>query len=94
MRYALIFDRAVEQPPADIIEAHRGRLIELAAGGRVAMAGPFEGGGGLVVLDVSSAHEAERIAESDPFVLRGTHRFRLVRWLQEIGSDVRQEGAC
>jgi uncharacterized protein YciI len=85
LRYALIFERAVARPPDDVIAAHRRRLAGLAADGRVALAGPFEGGGGLIVLDVSSADEAERIAAEDPFVVHGTHTYRLVRWLQDLG---------
>ena len=85
MRYALIFERAVARPAVDVIAAHRRRLASLAADGRVALAGPFEGGGGLVILDVSSAGEAERIAAEDPFVVHGTHTYRLARWLQDLG---------
>jgi uncharacterized protein YciI len=85
LRYALIFERAVSQPPAPVVAAHRARLRDLAGRGIVAMAGPFEGGGGLVILDVGSAEEAEELARGDPFVINGTHRYRLVRWLQDVG---------
>jgi uncharacterized protein YciI len=85
-RYALIFERrAGVITSIDIVAAHRQRLSDLARSGRVAMAGPFEGGGGLVVLDVGSRAEAEELARTDPFVLHATHEFRLVRWLQDLG---------
>jgi uncharacterized protein YciI len=86
LRYALIFERRLESPPAEVVREHRERLLRLAGEGTVALAGPFEGGGGLVVLDVESPAQAERIAREDPFVAQATHRYRLVRWLQDIGA--------
>jgi uncharacterized protein YciI len=93
LRFALIFERKVDHPPSAVVLEHRDRLRRLAGEGTVALAGPFEGGGGLVVLDVDSPAEAERIVAGDPFVTHGTHSFRLVRWLQDIGAtpDVREE---
>jgi uncharacterized protein YciI len=86
LRYALIFARrAGVVPSSDVVAAHQERLSQLARSGHVAMAGPFEGGGGLVVLDVGSHREAEELARTDPFVLHATHEFRLVRWLQDLG---------
>lgn len=87
LRYALIFERLVERPAVEVIAGHKRRLAKLDAEGFVAMAGPFEGGGGLVILDVRSADEARGIAEADPFVLHGTHGYRLVRWLQDLGPS-------
>jgi uncharacterized protein YciI len=92
-RFALIFERRVDQPPPEIVREHRDRLLRLADEGTVVLAGPFEGGGGLVVMDVDSPAEAERIASGDPFVKHATHSYRLVRWLQDIGptSNAREE---
>ncbi len=84
-RYALIFERAVERPPTAVVEAHKRRLLALQRQGVVVMAGPFDAGGGLIILDVSQPAEAEEIARSDPFVVNSTHRFRLLRWLQDLG---------
>ena len=101
MRYALIFERAVTRPPEEVVEAttpaaRAQRLVALQREGQVLMAGPFErpplrGPGGLVILDVASPAEAEAIATADPFVVHGTHRFRLMRWLQDLppASDER-----
>lgn len=50
------------------------------------MAGPFDTGGGLVILDVASQDEALEIAIGDPFVKEGTHTYRLLRWLQDLGA--------
>lgn len=85
LRYALIFERLVERPAAEVVAGHKRRLAKLHAEGFVAMAGPFEGGGGLAILDVRSVDEARRIADADPFVLHRTHRYRLVRCLQDLG---------
>jgi len=84
-RYALIFERTAAQPNAEVIAEHRRRLGELARLGLVVMAGPFEGGGGIVILEVASRSEAEAVVEADPFVVQGTHSYRLVRWLQDLG---------
>jgi uncharacterized protein YciI len=91
-RFALIFERKIDRPPPAIVREHRDRLQRLADEGTVALAGPFEGGGGLVVLDVGSPAEAERIAATDPFVRQATHTYRLVRWLQDIEAAPRASG--
>lgn len=69
------------------IEAHVAHLRALERTGRLELAGPFEEGGGLVVVRARSRGEAESIAGADPFVSRGLRRMELRRWQLSCDDD-------
>lgn len=64
-----------------LVEEHVAHLKRLDDAGQLVLCGPFKDyQGGLVVVKASSAEEARRIAESDPFVRSGFESFELRTW--------------
>ena len=55
-------------------------LQALEDAGQLELCGPFDGGGGMVVLRVDTLEQAEAIAQADPFVARGVRSYRLRAW--------------
>lgn len=54
--------------------AHMANLDRLAQEGLLLAAGPFEGGGGLLILDAENIDDAKALVQSDPAVQ--AHRFK------------------
>jgi uncharacterized protein YciI len=53
-------------------EAHIARLANLAAGGKVLVAGPLaNSSGAIVILDVDEEGAARQIMDNDPYLLSG-----------------------
>jgi putative intracellular protease/amidase/uncharacterized protein YciI len=87
VRYAIFLEQIPGIPTnRDDVEAHVEYLRRLERCGLLELAGPFpEHAGGLVVLRVATASEAENIAAADPFVTRGLRRADVRRW--QISCD-------
>jgi len=61
-----------------LIEAHVAHLKKLDADGRLVICGPFlDYKGGMVIIRASSADEARRLAEQDPFISSGFETYEL-----------------
>lgn len=75
-------------PDADRIQAarpaHRAYLTKLLDAGQLAYAGPFEdGGGALIVYECGTREEAEALIAADPFAATGVFvRHTLRPWKQ------------
>lgn len=64
--------------PEDLVRAHVGHLKQLEDRGQLFLCGPFSDyPGGMVVVQAESLAAAREIAEADPFVAAGTHRYEL-----------------
>lgn len=63
-----------------IQRAHLANLDKLYNQGKLMIAGPFEGGGGLVILNVSTKDEAEMLIKNDPAVSADRLKYRIKGW--------------
>jgi uncharacterized protein YciI len=72
-RYVITLERNSDVPRGEgLVREHVSFLKQLEAEGRLVLAGPFEGGGGgLLVIRADSLREAQASAMSDPFVTSG-----------------------
>ena len=53
-------------------EEHLANLRKLQEVGKLPLAGPFtDGSGSLVIFDAENIEEAKKIADNDPYVVRG-----------------------
>jgi uncharacterized protein YciI len=72
--------------------SHLEYMIALEKKGALFASGPFLGsdgkpsGDGMTILRTASADEAKRIAEADPFFVRGLRRFEVREWMLMEGS--------
>ena len=83
-RYVIMLSRTptAGERSEELIRAHVGHLKALDEAGKLVLAGPFIGRkGGMVIVDVETAAEAERIAAADPFVVEGDSTCEVWRWL-------------
>jgi len=82
-RYVISLTRNLEKPRDELlIRKHVTFLRELDQKGRLVMAGPFEdGGGGMIIIRADSLEAATRLAESDPFVVGGYDSCEVRTWL-------------
>jgi uncharacterized protein len=65
-----------------LIRAHVAFLRELDRRGQLELAGPFEdGGGGMIIVRAGSLAAAQAIAEADPFVSSGYEACSVRTWL-------------
>lgn len=64
-----------------LIRAHVSHLRQLDAAGRLVMCGPFDAGGGMIIIRAGSLEEARTIAAADPFVSSGAEDFEVRTWL-------------
>ena len=68
-----------------IQRAHLENMSNLAREGKLLVAGPFEGGGGIFILDTKIYAEAEEWVMSDPAVQAGRFRLELLPWKNNVG---------
>ena len=93
-KFYAVFSTAVAVPEAikETLPLHLEYMIGLEKQGLVFASGPLtEEGGvprgeGLTILRVASAAEARRIAEADPFFVRGLRTFQVKEWTVMEGS--------
>ena len=66
--------------------AHLRHLDEMKAAGQLVLAGPFEGGGGLLILRVETLEEAHKLMEVDPHVRAGWLSVDIKPWYTMKGK--------
>jgi uncharacterized protein YciI len=74
-----------------IQEGHMKHINEMAATGKMFMAGPFENGGkhrGILVFDVDSIAEAIRMESTDPAVVSGRFEMQAIYWWAAKGTKL------
>ncbi|HXX63002.1 MAG TPA: YciI family protein [Bacteroidota bacterium] len=97
--YVLVFlnsnpKRAVlpEHQLDSLQSAHMANINRLAKEGKLIAAGPFEGGGGIFVLQTADLSEARSWVESDPAVQANRFIVELFSYAPRTGSFCRVEG--
>jgi uncharacterized protein YciI len=76
---------------AKIQEGHMKHLNEMAATGKMVIAGPFEKGGkhkGILIFDVDSISQAIRMESADPAVVAGRLEMQAIYWWAAKGSKL------
>ncbi len=71
-----------------IMEGHMANINRLAKEGKLVVAGPFEGGGGIFILNTTSVDEAKEWLSTDPGIQANRWNIELLPYTPRIG------GAC
>ncbi len=77
--------------PEQLTELHHKFIHDLEAKGMLVGAGPFlddtgnRFGTGMIIFRAKSRAEAEKIANSEPYIAHGTRRLKLVPWQRIAG---------
>lgn len=73
MKYAAIikFSEDSDTTAPAVRPAHRQYLAELRDSGKLALSGPFAGGGALIVYEAEKPEDVEALITSDPFAKSG-----------------------
>ena len=79
-------DHIGKEATAKLMEGHMANINRLANEGKLLAAGPFDGGGGLFILNTSSLDEAESWVSTDPAVQARRWNLELLPYLPRIGS--------
>lgn len=69
-----------------LMEGHMANITRLAKEGKLIAAGPFEGGGGIFVLNTTSIDEAELWLSTDPGVKANRWDIEILPYKPRIGS--------
>lgn len=69
-----------------IMEGHMANINRLASEGKLISAGPFEGGGGLFILNTTSVDEAKAWLDTDPGVQAKRWDIEMFPYTPRIGS--------
>ncbi|MBA4057105.1 MAG: hypothetical protein C0490_20500, partial [Marivirga sp.] len=69
-----------------IMEGHMANINRLAAEGKLISAGPFEGGGGIFILNTTSVDTAKRWLSTDPGVAANRWNIEILPYKPRIGS--------
>ncbi|MBP6185022.1 MAG: hypothetical protein KA479_08760 [Saprospiraceae bacterium] len=72
-----------EATAAAIQKAHMNHITQMAASGKLVVAGPFLEAGdfrGIFIFDVATKEEAEALTQSDPAVQAGRLEMVLIKW--------------
>ncbi len=78
---------ALSRPEVDSIQSlHLENIGNLAREGKLLVAGPFEGGGGIFILNTKDYEEAEEWVLSDPAVRARRFRLELLPWKDVQGE--------
>ncbi|MNI93028.1 YciI-like protein [compost metagenome] len=65
----------------ELIRAHVQHLKQLDREGKLVLCGPFTNyRGGMVIIKASSYEEAQKIAESDPYIIADVETYELRIW--------------
>lgn len=89
LHYVILLNRIpnVETPP-EAIKGHIAYLRDLERNGLLLMAGPFtDFHGGMVVIRAKDRADAERIAQTDPFVRDGLRACEIRTWMQSCEEN-------
>ncbi|HNP18321.1 MAG TPA: YciI family protein [Fulvivirga sp.] len=66
--------------------AHMANMGIMAKRGELMLAGPFEGGGGIFILNVKSMEEAKALTDKDPAISAGRLTAKIRPWYTAKGS--------
>lgn len=69
-----------------LFEAHMANINRLAKEGKLLAAGPFDGGGGIFILNTTSVSEAESWVETDPAVKAKRWNLEILPYIPRVGS--------
>ena len=69
-----------------LMEGHMANINRLAEEGKLLAAGPFDGGGGLFILNTTSTEEAESWVSTDPAVQAKRWNLEFLPYTPRIGS--------
>lgn len=75
-----------KETTAKLMEGHMANIDRLAKEGKLLAAGPFDGGGGLFIMNTSSLDEAERWAKTDPAIQANRWNIEILPYTPRIGS--------
>jgi uncharacterized protein YciI len=79
-------EKLSEQASAKIMEGHMANINKLASEKKLLAAGPFEGGGGIFILNTSSTDEATQWLSNDPGVMAKRWIIELLPYHADVGS--------
>ena len=86
VRYVILINRQ-KKYSFDVIKKHVEHLKKLDARNLLIICGPFQDyDGGIVIINAESTKDANRIAESDPFIAEGFSTYEL-RTLELSNKD-------
>lgn len=69
-----------------LFEGHMANINKLAKEGKLLAAGPFDGGGGLFILNTTSVEEAQSWINTDPAVRANRWNIELLPYIPRLGS--------
>ena len=79
--FAALLYMVDEEKNRTVRPRHLAFLDEHESRGQIVARGPFtDGAGGLVIYCAASFEEAQKLAESDPYVAEGARRLELHEW--------------
>lgn len=91
--YSFVFlnkkQEAVQLPKEEVdklMDGHMKNIERLAAEGKLVAAGPFEGGGGIFILNTKSLEEARSWVETDPAVRANRWDIEIYPYRPRVGS--------
>ncbi|MTI21489.1 hypothetical protein E1176_10710 [Fulvivirga sp. RKSG066] len=67
---------------------HLENIQKLASEDKLLVAGPFEGGGGIFIMNTNSTKEAKKWIATDPAIAANRYRIEVLPWTPRVG------GAC
>ena len=75
-----------KETSSKLMEGHMANINRLAKEGKLLAAGPFEGGGGLFIMNTTSLEEAEGWVATDPAVQAERWNIELLPYIPRTGS--------
>ena len=69
-------------------KGHLANIQRLASEGKLLVAGPFDGGGGIFIMNKTSTKAAENWIRTDPAIAANRYRIEILPWTPRVG------GAC
>lgn len=69
-----------------LMKSHLDNINRLAAENKLVVAGPFEGGGGIFILNTTSIEEANRWISTDPAIRANRWRVEILAYQPTLGS--------
>jgi uncharacterized protein YciI len=92
-KYSFVFlhkKSSAEQLPKEqlekIMEGHLANIERLAKEGKLIVAGPFEGGGGIFILNTTSPDEASQWLSTDPGIQANCWDIEILPYTPRVGS--------
>jgi len=92
-KYTIVFlhkksetDKLSEDAHKKVMEGHMANMQRLAKEGKLLAAGPFDGGGGIFIMNTSSAEEATTWLSTDPGVQARRWDIELLPYIPKLGG--------